>query len=101
MAPKSVAAPAKSKGFNFLPWWVWVWFVVSQLVVLWDGAFVFLRPDSFPGGKYAHFFGPCTYLSLLQTKIGSWSLNSSYETPLATSSPLSFLAMLVIFLDAG
>jgi len=67
MAPKSVAAPAKSKGFNFLPWWVWVWFVVSQLVVLWDGAFVFLRPDSFPGGKYAHFFGPCTYLSLLQT----------------------------------
>jgi hypothetical protein len=31
--------------------WIVVWFIISSLVVLWDAAFVLLRPASLPGGS--------------------------------------------------
>lgn len=54
-----------------LPLWIIFWLVVSQLVVLWDSAFVLLRPDSLPGGKYSALFSPCKALLLVLSLVAA------------------------------
>lgn len=39
------------------PAWVWVWLLVSSLIVMFDSAFVVLRPRSFPEGDLGWVWG--------------------------------------------
>jgi len=50
-------------GTDFLPVhppcrFIWLWFLVSNALVIWDTCYVFLRPHSFAGGKYHAPFKP-------------------------------------------
>jgi hypothetical protein len=40
---------------------VYWWFIISTIVVLWDSAYVLLRPDSMLGGKYSQYFIPYAF----------------------------------------
>lgn len=42
----------------FIPSGLYLWLVVSALVVVFDAAYVLLRPHSLRGGKYFHIFAP-------------------------------------------
>jgi hypothetical protein len=50
------AAPVRDSGR--LPRWIWIWFAISIPLVLWDIAFVLLRPYSMPGGSLAFLWAP-------------------------------------------
>lgn len=40
----------------FVPNSLYIWLILSALIVLYDAAYVLLRPDSVRGGKYFHIF---------------------------------------------
>ena len=35
---------------------IYLWLVISSVIVLFDAAYVLLRPDSLKGGIYEHIF---------------------------------------------
>jgi hypothetical protein len=41
-----------------LPRWILIWFAISLPLVVWDVAFVLLRPASMPGGGLAFLWAP-------------------------------------------
>ena len=37
---------------------VYLWLIVSSLIVIYDASYVLLRPHSLKGGKYEHIYQP-------------------------------------------
>ena len=37
---------------------VYFWLIISSIIVIFDGAFILLRPETLPGGKYSHIYAP-------------------------------------------
>jgi hypothetical protein len=44
--------------FKFTPKYIQIWLLISSLVVIYDAAYVLLRPDSMKGGSLFKYFFP-------------------------------------------
>jgi hypothetical protein len=42
--------------FKFTPKYIQIWLLISSLVVIYDAAYVLLRPDSMKGGSLFKYF---------------------------------------------
>lgn len=70
-----------------LPRWIVIWLAVSTLVVLWDAAFVLLRPASFPGESLGYFWS-FAYGKYLEVDHGYADLQNTFVSSLAIMSLL-------------
>jgi hypothetical protein len=54
----AVGAGTSVRDSGRMPRWIWIWFAISIPLVVWDIAFVLLRPRSMPGGSMAFLWAP-------------------------------------------
>jgi hypothetical protein len=71
--------------------WIVVWLLVSSVIVLWDVAFVLLRPRSMPGGALSFLWVP--YAKYIAVDLGYADLRYGFVKAQAVMSALEMLVV--------